>query len=258
MKRLGAWMTAAACACLTATANGTARADDTQTWHWNYVTQTASGPPLTAQSSVTIGAKKVHMTYSVPVQNRELVIESCDADLRDVVDATTVRNAGTTYFLIRFSPSHGAVCGSGRRPAVALPADDERYVGDVAAAHILCLTADPDAVRGEIFNVMQENYQVRQLAMLVAGSLSLLEPPIRVDLQETALPKLVRNYRMSNAKLSKALGFTPSVTVLESIQNMIEKLPAAEELAHPQYYNIRWMTLLESIHVSQREFASIY
>ena len=134
MKRLGAWTTAAACACLTATANGTARADDARTWHWNYVTQTASGPPLTAQSSVTIGAKKVHMTYSVPVQKRELVIESCDADLRDVVDATTVHNAGTTYFLIRFSPSHGAVCGSGRRPAVALPADDERYVGDVAAA----------------------------------------------------------------------------------------------------------------------------
>jgi len=46
--------------------------------------------------------------------------------------------------------------------------------------------------------------------------------------------------------------------VLESIQNMIEKLPGAEELAHPQYYNIRWMTLLESVHTSQREFASIY
>ena len=32
----------------------------------------------------------------------------------------------------------------------------------------------------------------------------------------------------------------------------------AEELAHPQYYNIRWMTLLEEFHLEQRRFASIY
>jgi hypothetical protein len=134
MKRLPLWTTAAACAWLATGTSGTAVADDAQSWHWKYVTQTANGPPLAAQSTVTIGANKVHMTYSVPLQKRQVVIESCDADLRDVVDATTVRNAGTTYFLIRFSPSHGAVCGSGRRPAVALPADDEQYVSNVAAA----------------------------------------------------------------------------------------------------------------------------
>jgi hypothetical protein len=39
---------------------------------------------------------------------------------------------------------------------------------------------------------------------------------------------------------------------------MIGKLPPPEELANPQYYNVRWMTLLEEIHTSQRGFASIY
>jgi nucleoside-diphosphate-sugar epimerase len=131
---------------------------------------------------------------------------------------------------------------------------------DIARAHIMCLEAPLDIVGGEIFNVMEENYQIRQLAMLVAGSLGLMRNPIHVELVETELPTLVRNYRMSNKKLSQALGFTPSVTVLESIQNMLQKLPIdrIEELTHPRNYNIRWMTLLEEIHQAQRPFQTIY
>lgn len=131
---------------------------------------------------------------------------------------------------------------------------------DIARAHIMCLEADVNVVGGQIFNVLEENYQIRQLAMLVAGSLMLMPKPIQVELVETPLPKLVRNYRMSNAKLSRALGFTPSVTVLQSIENMLKKLPLdkAEELTHPRHYNIRWMSILEEVHVQQREFESIY
>ena len=129
-------------------------------------------------------------------------------------------------------------------------------VNDCARVHVMALEAPLDRIRGQIFNVLEENYQIRQLAMLVAGSFALKDA--QIDLVERPLPKLVRNYRMSNAKLSKTLGFTPSVTVLESIENMIGKLPPPEELANPEYYNVRWMTLLEEIHASQRGFASIY
>ena len=83
---------------------------------------------------------------------------------------------------------------------------------------------------------------------------------MRVDLVETPLPKLVRNYRMSNAKLPKALGFTPSRTVLE-IDPEHARPTAGRRTSNSRaspYYNIRWMTLLENVHVSQREFASIY
>jgi nucleoside-diphosphate-sugar epimerase len=131
-------------------------------------------------------------------------------------------------------------------------------VTDVARAHVLCLTAPLDAVRGEIFNVMQENYQVRQLAMLVAGSLSLRGR--HVVLEEAPLPPLVRDYRMSNLKMTQRLGFTPAVTVLESIDTMLEKLPLDDIawLANPRWYNIAWMGVLEEVHAAQREFASIY
>jgi len=133
-------------------------------------------------------------------------------------------------------------------------------VEDVARVHVLALETPLDALRGQIFNVLEENYQIRQLAMLVAGSLALVDPPIRVDLEETPLPSLVRNYRMSNAKLSTALGFTPSRTVLESIAAMLAKLPldTFEWYGDPRHYNVRWMSLLEEFHAEQRRYATIY
>jgi nucleoside-diphosphate-sugar epimerase len=131
-------------------------------------------------------------------------------------------------------------------------------VSDVARAHVVALTAPLEQVGGEIFNVMQENYQVRQLAMLVAGSLSLRGR--HVVLEEAPLPKLVRDYRMSNLKLTQRCGFTPAVTVLESIDAMLEKLPLDDVgwLANPRWYNIAWMSVLEEVHAAQREFATIY
>jgi nucleoside-diphosphate-sugar epimerase len=133
-------------------------------------------------------------------------------------------------------------------------------VEDVARVHVLALETPLDALRGQIFNVLEENYQIRQLAMLVAGSLALVEPPIRVDLEETPLPSLVRNYRMSNAKLSTVLGFTPSRTVLESIDAMLAKLPLDkfEWYGDPRHYNVRWMSLLEEFHAEQRGYSTIY
>ena len=133
-------------------------------------------------------------------------------------------------------------------------------VEDVARVHVLALAAPLETIRGQIFNVLEENYQIRQLAMLVAGSLSLLDPAIRVDLQEAPLPTLVRNYRMSNAKLSKALDFTPSRTVLESITDMLAKLPLdrVEQYGDPHHYNVRWMSLLEEFHAEQRAYETIY
>jgi len=131
-------------------------------------------------------------------------------------------------------------------------------VSDIARAHVICLNAPIELVGGELFNVTQENYQVRQLAMLVAGSLSLRGR--HVTLEEAPLPKLVRDYRMSNLKMTQRLGFTPAVTVLESIDVMLRKLPLDDVgwLANPRWYNIVWMGVLEEVHAAQREFDSIY
>lgn len=133
-------------------------------------------------------------------------------------------------------------------------------VRDVARAHVMALSAPLEKISGQIFNVHEENYQIRQLAMLVSGSLSMLPDPIHVRMVTADLPKVVRNYRMSNAKLSNALGFTPSISVLESIEDMLARLPIARKdfLLDPRWYNIRWMTMLQEIHEMQAQYDSIY
>jgi nucleoside-diphosphate-sugar epimerase len=131
-------------------------------------------------------------------------------------------------------------------------------VTDVARAHTIVLDAPAERVGGEIFNLMQENYQVRQLAMLVVGSLLLLGRSVR--LEDAALPAIVRDYRMTNLKLTQVTGFTPAVTVLESIDAMLKALPLDDVafLTDPRHNNIAWMTLLEETHAAQRPFATIY
>jgi nucleoside-diphosphate-sugar epimerase len=131
-------------------------------------------------------------------------------------------------------------------------------VTDVAEAHLRCLEAPAEAVGGQIFNVVHDNFQIRQLAMLVTGSLSLIGRHAR--LENAPVPKINRNYRCSNRKLHDRIGFLPSITVLESIEKILSNLPVDDPtlLAHPRYYNIAWMTLLDEIVAEQNGFASVW
>ena len=131
-------------------------------------------------------------------------------------------------------------------------------IHDVAEAHLRCIEAPEGSVGGEIFNVVHENFQIRQLAMLVAGSLGLRGRT--VALEDAPVPSINRDYRCTNRKLTDRAGFTPRVTVLESIEGILRHLPVDNptELAHPRYYNIAWMTLLEEILESRAGFESVW
>lgn len=130
---------------------------------------------------------------------------------------------------------HGA--GTMARPLVD--------VVDVADAHIVSLEAPADAVRGEVFNVVQENYQIRELATLVANALKTQNYP--VELVSVPAPPRVRDYRCSNEKMTQALGFTPHRTIPGSIAHMISwiRSDGYMEFDNPKFYNIRWMELLK-------------
>jgi nucleoside-diphosphate-sugar epimerase len=88
-------------------------------------------------------------------------------------------------------------------------------VQDCADAMIAAYEAPAEKVRGEIFNVVHSNYQIRELAMIVAGSVQLTGR--RVQLDEAPAPKLSRDYECANAKLSTTLGIVPRRSVLESV-----------------------------------------
>src|SRR5437764_14480355 len=112
-------------------------------------------------------------------------------------------------------------------------------IRDAADAMILALEAPAEVVRGEVFNVLHANYQIRELAMLVAGSVQLLGRS--VALEETETPALVRDYECSNAKLSTRLGFVPRHPVVDAVSDLLARIDFEdlESLTDPRYYNIR-------------------
>jgi nucleoside-diphosphate-sugar epimerase len=130
-------------------------------------------------------------------------------------------------------------------------------VRDVSDAMIAAYEAPAEKVRGEIFNVLHSNYQIRELAMLVAGSVQLTGRTVR--LEEVPSPALTRDYECSNAKLSTTLGFIPRHSVLEAVADLVARLDGAQpwELTDPRNYNIRWLELLNEVKPSLETFGSV-
>src|SRR3954463_10804454 len=130
-------------------------------------------------------------------------------------------------------------------------------VRDVSDAMIAAFEAPDDLVRGEVFNVLHSNYQIRELAMLVAGSIQLLGRPVR--LTEVPAPRLTRDYECSNTKLSQTLGFTPCHSVVEAISDMLTAIDLSDrsKLSDPRYYNIRWLELMNEIEPRIQRFGAV-
>ncbi|HEX2045511.1 MAG TPA: SDR family oxidoreductase [Gaiellaceae bacterium] len=129
-------------------------------------------------------------------------------------------------------------------------------VADVSDAMIATLEAPAELVRGEIFNVLHSNYQIRELAMLVAGSVQLLGRTVR--LKETPAPRLTRDYECSNTKLA-ALGFQPSRSVVEAITGILSAIDVSDRtmLTDPRYYNIRWLELMHELEPQLGQFGAV-
>ncbi len=130
-------------------------------------------------------------------------------------------------------------------------------IRDCADAMIAAYEAPAEKVRGEIFNVVHSNYQIRELAMIVAGSVQLTGR--RVALEEVPAPTLTRDYECSNAKLSTTLGFIPRHSVLDAVSDLLERIGGDElvELTNPRCYNIRWLELLHEVKPVLDAFAEV-
>lgn len=120
-------------------------------------------------------------------------------------------------------------------------------VRDVADAMIAVMEAPAELVRGEIFNVLHSNYQIRELAMLVAGSVQLLGRA--VTLKEEPAPRLTRDYECSNTKLASRIGFQPARSVVEAIDGILSSIDVEDKtmLTEPRFYNIRWLELISEL-----------
>src|SRR3954468_13021208 len=107
--------------------------------------------------------------------------------------------------------------------------------------------APAEQVRGEIFNVLHSNYQIRELALIVAGTVRMSGRS--VDIIEAPEPRLSRDYECSNAKLSNTIVFIPRRSVLGAATELVERFAASDsaQLTDPRHYNIRWLELMNEL-----------
>jgi nucleoside-diphosphate-sugar epimerase len=118
-------------------------------------------------------------------------------------------------------------------------------VRDAAKAYITCLQAPEDKVSGQIFNVVNRNFRISELALRVREGLR--QAAVKAEITPDYRYKGVRNYRVSGKKMERVLDFKPTVSVEESVVDMVEKIRrfGYTDFDNPRYYNIRWMKLLE-------------
>lgn len=118
-------------------------------------------------------------------------------------------------------------------------------VRDVARAYLQCLAVEEDRVRGQIYNVVLGNFRISELALHVEQALEQIG--VRVTIHSDNDYTGVRSYRVSGEKIHQQLGFEPTITVEESVKDMVQRIRTASftDFHNPRYYNICWMLLLE-------------
>jgi nucleoside-diphosphate-sugar epimerase len=96
------------------------------------------------------------------------------------------------------------------------------HVRDAASAIVTVLSAAPDAVRGQIFNVAAENLTKGELSAIARTHF----PQLQLELRDGGES---RNYRVSSAKIS-SLGWSPQYTVEDGFLDVVRFLGAGAEV----------------------------
>jgi len=118
---------------------------------------------------------------------------------------------------------------------------------DAVAAYKLMLEAPAEKIAGEIFNVTNGNYRISELALRVQKKLR--EIGIGCDIDPDYNYRNLRSCQASGAKITDRLGFTPKVTVEETVVDLVNKIQSGvfQDLTDPSLHNIRWLELLEEV-----------
>lgn len=118
-------------------------------------------------------------------------------------------------------------------------------VRDAARAYTVLIAADRSAINGQVFNLVQRNHRISELAFRVREALRTadVESEIRVEYSQ----KGVRNYRVAGTKLWTTLGVKPELGVEDSVRDMVASIRThrVTDFDNPRYNNIAWMRLLE-------------
>jgi len=117
------------------------------------------------------------------------------------------------------------------------------HIADMVDSYIALLNAPTEAVAGEIFNAGDENQTVLELAETVKGV-------IGDDVTLMATPSNDnRSYHISSKKIAEKIGWVPTHSIRESVQDLRKALEDGllpNSLQDERYFNIKRM---QSVHL---------
>ncbi len=132
-------------------------------------------------------------------------------------------------------------------------------IRDCADAMIAAYEAPAEKVRGEIFNVVHSNYQIRELAMIVAGSVQLTGREVRARggarararPATTSAPTPSSRRRWASSRAGRCSRRSPTCwRKIDSGRPRAPHRPARR-------YNIRWLELLHEVKPVVDSFATV-
>jgi nucleoside-diphosphate-sugar epimerase len=131
-------------------------------------------------------------------------------------------------------------------------------IQDAVAAYKLMLEALAEKVSGEIFNVTNGNYRISELALRVQSKLA--EMHIHCEIRPDYNYRNLRSCQASGKKICQQLGFTPKVTVEQTVEDLVQKIRggAFHDVNDPAFHNIRWLDLLEEARTTAGYTESVF
>ena len=119
-------------------------------------------------------------------------------------------------------------------------------IEDIARAYLLVIDAPQDLISGQIFNILYDNFQVKDIARQIQKA---TDGGAKVHIDQVMTNFKDRSYRASKEKIEKLLKFhakrSPEASAREMIR-LIRKNKMAD-FDNPKYYNINWMLTLAEI-----------
>ena len=130
-------------------------------------------------------------------------------------------------------------------------------VTDLSRVYIACVEAPDEKVRGRIFNIVEKNYRILELAHWVREA---LRPLKKVEIEVDYSNYKTRSYRVSGQRIETALGVKPMVGVKESVEHMVRMIQQQNQtdFLNPRYYNIEWMTMLSEMEETLRRIGGVF
>ena len=117
-------------------------------------------------------------------------------------------------------------------------------VSDVAKAYIMIASRQKEDKHFNIYNLVQDNYRILDLAHLIKKELKKEDIDVEVEVLYSKDPQ--RSYKISGSKIAREQGFLPTRDVGTALRKMIKeikerKIDNVVQLNDKYYYNIQWL-----------------